>query len=264
MKHSTNDGTVYERNGSGPVVVLLHGLGLNRAMWQWLLPSLTDYFDVVTYDLWGHGESSNPPSAPTLRLFSDQLAGLLNEIRVNTTAVVGFSIGGMIARRFAFDYPPRLSALVILNSAHDRTPIENEAVQIRAEQAYENGPAAMVDAALERWFTPNFRLKNPETMDLVRGWLESNDSAVYPRIYRVLADGNAELVDVIKWIKCPTLVMTGEDDIGNSPKMAYRMAKIFPEGRSVILSGLRHMALAEDPDQVNYHLISFLQNPSGL
>ena len=85
MKHSTSDGTVYQRNGFGPTVVLIHGLGMNRAMWQWQLPSLTDDFDVLTYDLWGHGESSNPPSAPDLRLFSDQLAGLLNEIRVNTT-----------------------------------------------------------------------------------------------------------------------------------------------------------------------------------
>ena len=117
----------------------------------------------------------------------------------------------------------------------------------------------MVDAALERWFTPHFRIENPETMGLVRGWLEANDPTVYPSIYRVLADGNAELVDLIQSINCPTLVMTGEDDTGNSPEMACRMAEIIPGGRSVVLPGLRHMALAEDPDQFNAHLISFLQ-----
>ena len=139
MKHSTSDGTVYQRNGFGPTVVLIHGLGMNRTMWQWQLPSLTNDFDVLTYDLWGHGESSNPPSRPSLRLFSNQLIGLLNEANVTTTGVVGFSVGGMIARRFAYDHPSRLSALAILISAHDRTPRETEAVQTRADQSRERG-----------------------------------------------------------------------------------------------------------------------------
>ena len=260
MKHSTSDGTVYQRNGFGPTVVLVHGLGMNRAMWQWQLPSLTDDFDVLTYDLWGHGESSNPPSRPSLRLFSDQLIGLLNEANVTTAGVVGFSIGGMIARRFAYDHPSRLSALAILNSAHDRTQKETQTVQKRADQSRGMGPAAMVDAALERWFSHPFRLNNPKTIALVRGWLEANDPTVYPKIYQVLVEGDAELVDKIQSIECPTLVMTSQNDHGNTPEMTHRMADAIPSARSVILPKLMHMALAEDPDQINGHLLAFLRN----
>ena len=259
MMRATNEGTVYQRKGSGPTVVLVHGLGLNQAMWQWLFPALTEHFDVISYDLWGHGESSNPPSTPNLRLFSEQLLRLINEEDITVTTVVGFSIGGMIARRFAYDHSTRLSALAILNSSHDRTSIENKAVQNRADQARERGPAAMVGSALNRWFTSDFRSKNPQTMNLVQEWLEANDRNIYPQIYRVLADGNAELVDIIQQIECPTLVMTGQDDLGNSPDMALRMAKAIPKARFVILPKLKHMALIENPNQFNAHLISFLR-----
>ena len=258
MTQRTNGGTVYQRSGDGPTVVLVHGLGVNQAMWQWLLPTLTKHFDVVSYDLWGHGESPNPPSVPNLQLFSQQILELINDTDIAVTAVVGFSIGGMIARRFAYDHSTRLSALAILNSSHDRTDFENKAVQIRADQAQERGPAAMVDTALNRWFTDGFKSKNPKTMDLVKRWLEANNPDIYPQIYRVLADGDSELVDIIEQIKCPTLVMTGQDDLGNSPDMAYRMAKVIPAARCIILPKLKHMAVIEDPDQFNSHLVSFL------
>jgi len=258
MTHRTNEGTVYQRSGNGPTVVLVHGLGLNQAMWQWLLPSLTEHFDVVSYDLWGHGESSDPPSIPNLRLFARQILALINDADIAVTAVVGFSIGGMIARRFAYDHSSRLSALAILNSSHDRTDFENKAVQIRADQARELGPSALVDAALKRWFTDNFRSESPKTMALVKRWLEANKPDIYPKIYRVLADGDAELVDIIEKIDCPTLIMTSQDDLGNSPEMANRMAEIIPAARCIILPKLKHMALIEDPDQFNSHLVSFL------
>ena len=258
MTHKTNEETVYLRRGSGPTVVLVHGLGVNQGMWQWLLPALTKHFDVVSYDLWGHGESSKPPSWPNLRLFSQQILELINDADIAVTAVVGFSIGGMIARRFAYDHSSRLSALAILNSSHDRTDFENKAVQIRADQARELGPAAMVDAALERWFTDNFKSKSPKTMALIKKWLEANNPDIYPKIYRVLADGDAELVEIKEKIDCPTLVMTGQDDLGNSPDMAYRMAEIIPAARCIILPKLKHMAIIEDPDQFNSHLVSFL------
>ena len=260
MKHTTSDGTVYQRSGSGPAIVLVHGLGMNKAMWQWQLPALINHFDVLTYDLWGHGESANPTSPPNLRLFSNQIIGLLNEVNIATTAVVGFSIGGMIARRFACDHSSRLSALAILNSAHDRTQKETKAVQMRADQSREIGVGPMVDEALERWFTYPFRLNNPKTIALVRRWLEANDPIIYPKIYRVLVEGNAELVNIIQSIRCPTLVMTSENDHGNSPEMSHRMADAIPGANSVILPQLMHMALAEDPDQFNGHLVPFLRN----
>ena len=252
--------TAWERHGSGPTVVLIHGFGLNRAMWQWQLPALAPHFTVLTYDLLGHGESPPPAGTPSLAMFSRQLLGLMDRCDIDRAALVGFSLGGMIARRAALDHADRLSALAILNSPHDRSPAEREAVRLRVRQTEAQGPSANVKPALERWFTPAFRAEAPETIALVRAWIAGNDPALYPRIYRVLAEGDAELVQGLERIACPTLVMTGEDDPGNTPAMARTMAGRIPGARLAILPGLRHMALAEAPQAVNAPLRAFLRN----
>ena len=258
MTRRTAGGTAYELNGQGPAVVLVHGMGLNRAMWQWLEPALTPHFQVLTFDLFGHGESAEPPGRPCLRTFSAQIVELLDDCGLARSAVVGFSLGGMIARRFAIDHPNRLSALAILHSAHNRSAAERAAIGRRVEAVRKSGPAATVDAALERWFTDDFRTRDPETMALVRRWVTANRTEVYAPIYRVLAEDDAELAESIADIRCPTLVMTGAEDLGNSPDMAQRLAAAIPGARIAILPGLRHMALAEDPATFNAPLVSFL------
>ena len=251
--------TVWELHGSGPAVVLVHGFGLNRAMWQWQHPALTAHFSVLTYDLLGHGESAPPAGTPDLAMFSRQLLGLMDRCGIERPAVVGFSLGGMIAGRFALDYPDRLSALAILHSPHDRSPAERSAVCERVRR----GPVATVDAALERWFTPEFHAKAPETISLIRKWITRNDPAVYSRIYRVLAEGDAEIAQGLERIDCPTLVMTSEDDPGNTPAMSRAMAGLIPGACLVILPGLRHLALAESPAAVNEPLCAFLRDGLG-
>ena len=251
--------TAWELHGHGPAVALIHGFGLNRGMWQWQLPALVPHFSVLTYDLHGHGASAPPEGTPDLAMFSGQLLRLMDRCAIERAALVGFSLGGMIARRFALDHPDRLSALAILHSAHDRTPAERDGIRQRVRHTREHGPSANVDSALERWFTPALRAGSPELIALIRGWITSNDPAVYPRIYRVLAEGDAEIAQGLERIACPTLVMTGEDDPGNTPAMSRAMAELIPGARLVILPGLRHMALAESPPQVNEPLCAFLR-----
>ena len=76
----------------------------------------------------------------------------------------------------------------------------------------------------------------------------------------MLAEGDAEIARDIERVSCPTLVMTGEEDFGNSPEMANKMAALIPGARVAILPGLRHMALAESPRAFNEPLVSFLRN----
>ncbi len=257
------DGTAYDIAGDGPAVVLVHGLGLDRHMWQWLLPDL-GAFRVLTYDLMGHGDSPDPAGVPSLTMFARQILGLMDHCGIDRAAIAGFSLGGMIARRFVIDHPERASALAILNSAHDRTETERAAILKRVEQARADGPSATVEAALERWFTEPFRAVNPAVMDQVRAWVLANRPAVYPEIYRVLAEGDAEIAGPIHGIACPTLVMTGEEDYGNSPEMTRRMSAAIPGARAVILPGLRHMGLAEDPQRFNAPLVEFLGSVTGV
>ena len=140
---------------------------------------------------------------------------------------------------------------------------ERSAVCERVRHTRARGPVATVDAALERWFTPEFRDEAPETVALIRKWITRNDPAVYSRIYRVLAEGDAEIAQGLERIDCPTLVMTGGDDPGNTPAMSRAMAELIPGACLVILPGLRHMALAESPAAVNEPLCAFLRDGLG-
>ena len=259
MRHAP-DGTAFELAGpdTGPVVVLIHGLGLNRDCWQWTAPALRDRYRLLSYDLYGHGQSPPPPETPSLRLFSRQLCELMDHLGIARAALVGFSLGGMIARRVAQDAPARVNALAILHSPHRRSPAARDAILSRVAQAEREGPQATVEAALERWFTAPFRQANPEMMDLLRSWVMANDKAVYHRIYRVLAEGVDEIVAPDPPIACPALILTGDEDFGNGPEMARAIAAEMPRARTVILPGLRHMAMAEDPDAVSAPLRALL------
>ncbi|MCB1472786.1 MAG: alpha/beta fold hydrolase [Rhodobiaceae bacterium] len=259
------DGTVFELTGreGAPVVVLIHGLGLNRACWQWLVPDMAVRYRVLTYDLLGHGESAAPPPHPVLKTLSGQLAGLLDHLGIGRAAIVGFSLGGMIARRFAQDFPDRVSALAILHSPHKRTPEAQAAILARVEQAKAQGPQATVEAALVRWFTDAYREAHPQMMDLVRSWVLANDPALYPGLYRILAEGIDEIVAPQPPIAAPALVVTGDEDYGNGPEMTHAIAGEIAGAEALVLPGLRHMALAEDPPAVNRPLIEFLDRHLG-
>lgn len=252
-------GTAYDLTGpeDAPVVVLIHGLGLTRAVWQWMLPDL-HRFRVVTYDLIGHGQSAAPKGQPSLKDLADQLAALLDRLNIDQAALVGFSLGGMVARRFAQDYPQRTTALAILHSAYRRSPQAQTAIEIRVTQAEAEGPAATVEAALKRWYTDAARSTRPGLMDLTRQWVLANDPKVYPKLYRILANGVDEVSAPQPPITAPTLVLTGDEDHGNSPEMSAAIATEIPRSRLVILKGLRHMALAEDPPAVNRPVRDFL------
>lgn len=259
MTFRTPGGTAYDIAGQiGPAVVLVHGLGLNGQSWRWQVPELASTYRVITFDLYGHGESAVPPSQPSLSLFSGQILEILDQLGIGTAAVAGFSLGGMIARRFAMDHADRLWALAILHSAHARDKAAQDAIEARVRQVSRDGPAATVEAALQRWFTDDFRAANPGMMDLVRQWIMANRKEVYAPIYQVLVDGVTELVAPLPPIATPTLVMTADEDFGNSPGMSQAIAAEIPGSKLVILKGLRHMALAEAPVLFNHQLTEFL------
>tara|TARA_Y100001970_G_C14164949_1_gene820725 strand:- start:1068 stop:1658 length:591 start_codon:yes stop_codon:yes gene_type:complete len=183
----------------------------------------------------------------------------MDELNLDCCTLVGFSLGGLIVQDFALNHPERVNTLVILNTAHARTRIERNEVLVRVQQAKEYGPASTVEDALERWFNNNFSSKNPEIIDKIRSWVMSNDKDIYHEIYRLLVECDEPLKDSISSIRCPTLVMTGEDDRGNSPEMTKRIAKLIPDARAEIIKGLRHMGLVENPEAFNSRLTSFFQ-----
>ena len=250
--------TAFAQEGEGITVVLVHGLGLNHAMWQWQLPAMKKCYRVVTYDLLGHGDSAKPSGSYQMAQMVDQLCQLMDNLSIDRCALIGFSLGGLIVQAFTLAHPDRVSALGILHAAHGRTPEQRASIMERVAQCRLSGPGATVSDALSRWFSVEFAKNNPDVLEKVRQWVLANDPIIYPELYQLLASADVGLENSVASIKCPTLVLTGEEDYGNSPEMAQRIAFNIPNAQLKILKGLRHMALAEDPDQVNCLLTHFL------
>lgn len=253
-------GTSYDLTGpiGAPVLVLLHGLGLTRAMWDAIVPDFAQEYRVLTYDLCGHGQSALPKEKPSLTVLSDQLAALLDELRAARATIIGFSLGGMINRRFAMDHPSRVEALVVLNSPHERSPEAQRLVESRAAQTDAGGPSATIDSTLERWFTPQFRQGAPNVVATVRALVLANDPGNYTRHRQVLANGVVELIRPAPPITVPTLVMTCEHDSGSTPAMTHTIASEIAGAQSVIVPGLQHLGLIERPDLFTQSILPFL------
>ena len=253
------DGTTYVLHGraDAPLVVLIHGLGLTHEVWDQVIAALSPKFCVLTYDMLGHGQTPSQPK-PDLSALAAQLARLMDELGRTQAALVGFSLGGMIARRFAQDYPTRTQALAILHSPHRRSDAAQAAIEARVTQAQGQGPSATVEAALQRWFTDDFRAQNPAMMDKVRGWVLGNNPATYPDYYRILASGIDEIIAPTPPISCATLVVTGDEDYGNGPEMTFAIAAEIVGAQTLILPGLRHMALMQSPALTSAPLAAFL------
>ena len=258
---TTSSGTAYSLCGpeNASVVTLIHGLGVNRLMWEPFETALANQHQVLSYDILGHGGSRRPDEPLSLQLFSDQLQDLLSELDIERCAVVGFSLGGMINRRFAMGHPERTSALVILNSPHERTAEAQQLVEERVMDTAMGGPGATIDTSLKRWFTPEFLATDDPIIHKVQTWILGNDPRTYTEARQVLASGVTELIRPTPSIEIPTLVMTCENDSGSSPEMTYAISREIAGSRAVVIPGLQHMGLSEQPGMFICEILDFLQ-----
>ena len=196
----------FEVEGRGRRVTLLHGVGSHLQAWDDVAASLRDRFTLLRYDLRGHGKSGKPPGPYNLDDYVADLAALLDAQPVDRTTLVGFSFGGMIAPAFTVRHPERVRALGIVSAVAGRTPEQRAAVVKRADELGRGGASMTVGAAIERWFTPEFRAQNPDIIERQIQRVLGNDPGGYAAAYRVFAE--SDLIDDLGKISCPTLVMT--------------------------------------------------------
>ena len=118
-----------------------------------------------------------------------------------------------------------------------------------------------VGAAIERWFTPEFRAGHPEIIERQIQRVLGNDPVGYAAAYRVFAE--SEVIDELPRISCPTLVMTGEHDVNSTPAMARAMHERIRGSRLVILPRYRHSLLIEAGTEVVSELRAFLKESAS-
>ena len=259
MPKVSPNGTAYDLVGpvDAPCVVLIHGLGLSRALWDTHLSAFAG-FQVLRYDLYGHGESAAWSGVTSLTVYADQVAGLMDHLGIASAHIVGFSVGGMINRRFALDYPDKVLSLAILNSPHDRGAQAQAAVEARALAAREQGAFATFDAAVKRWFTTE-HVATGAGPALVRAWREQVDDESYAQTSWVLAHGVRELIAPDVAIVAPTLVMTCENDVGSTPQMSRDIAAEIAGAEVVIVPMYKHLGLLEDVGAYSSLILAFLR-----
>jgi 3-oxoadipate enol-lactonase len=232
----------WHEEGTGPALLMLHGVGSSMESFDAMAARLSSRFRVLRYDLRGHGASGKPPGPYSLADYVDDAVDLLDARGISGAHALGFSFGGLIAQALALAAPQRVHRLVLVSSVAGRTPQEQARMHQRAETLDREGATGTVEAALERWFTPAFRERHPEVVEARRARALANDPRGYAAAYRVFA--TSDMDQELAGISAPTLVMTGEHDVGSTPRMARLIHERVAGSRLEILDGLRHLAAA--------------------
>ncbi len=244
-------------DGDGPPLTLIHGVGSYLESWDGVIAALGGGYRYLRYDLRGHGDSPKLAGPYRLDDFVADLRDLLDDQGIDRTHLVGFSLGGLIAQAFALAHPDRLLSLTLISTVAGRTDAEKAAVQRRAATLAEKGAGTHLTEAVDRWFTDDFIAARPDVLEERRRRSLNNDPDCYAAAYRVLAD--YDLADRLPEITTPTLVMTGENDVGSTPRMAELIAARVPDCRLHLFPHLKHSVLLEAPDQVAAQMKPFLE-----
>jgi (E)-2-((N-methylformamido)methylene)succinate hydrolase len=237
-------------SGATPLV-LVHGVGLDRSMWDrfavaWRAVDETGTM-LLSYDMLGLGDGPKPSGPYTLSMYIDQLAKVCAGRAVH---LVGFSMGALVTQGLAACRSDQVRSLTLVSAVFDRSADERAAIRARVADVRSGGYLASVEPAIERWFTPQFVADCPEVVDAVRTRMLTNDVDAYAAAYDVFATADAELVDNVTAVKAPTLVVTGADDQRSTPIMTQRLAASLSRGRAVVVAGVRHVLPIERPDEL--------------
>lgn len=251
------DGARVHRCGAGPAIVLIHGVGMDLSMWMPVMTQLCPRFDVLAYDMIGHGPGPHRPGPYKLEDYVGQLDGILRDQGVESCVLVGFSMGSLVAELFAILHPKKVDALVVLNGVFDRSPQQREEIMHRVVEAEGASSFVGLEAGVDRWFTPAFRARCPEMVESVRRLMLGNDLRAFAASYRVFATEDIKIAAMADRITCPTLIVTGEDDQRSTPEMAGRLGVRLPHAEVVILPDQRHLTPLEIPELIAQRIEEF-------
>ena len=255
MKLELNSGTVsYVDAGNGPAVLLIHAFPLNNTMWASQVAALSGKFRVLAPNIRGFGQSQ-PSSAWTMEEMADSLNEFLDKLGVKDSAVVGVSMGGYIALTFWSKYPKRITQLVLSNSrARADNETEKNARNDMIAAIEQSGAAILPDRMLPRLLQPN---PPAGVVRNVRKMIESTSPAA--AIYAVMAmRDRMDFSSMLHRVECPTMVITGENDVIIRMEDARAVADAISGARFVTIPNSGHLSNLENSDAFNAALLSFL------
>ncbi|MGH2944950.1 MAG: alpha/beta fold hydrolase [Solirubrobacteraceae bacterium] len=249
----------YERVGSGPALLLLHGyVGDGPTTWRRQLDGLSDEFTVVAWDAPGAGRSTDPPERFGLDGYADCLAGFLERLGLDTACVAGLSFGGILALALQRRHAAMSSALILASAyAGWAGSLPPEVAEHRLRQALalaDGAPEAFVAALLPTMFS---KTMPRATVDDFRASMQ----AFHPRGFRAMARASAEDVrDVLAHIDVPTLLVYGNQDVRAPLTVAEALQAAISGSKLVVLPDAGHLCNIEAPDEFNVAVRDFLHD----
>jgi 3-oxoadipate enol-lactonase len=250
----------YDLTGEGPPIVFAHSLAMDRTLWHAQERHFSPRHRVLTYDARGHGASDKPPGPYTIEQFGEDLYAVMRAAGIARAVVVGLSMGGMTAQALAIAHPEVVEALVLADTTCWYGPEAPQAWGQRAQQAEAEGLASLLDFQVTRWFAERTRAERRDLVEQATRVFLANDVAAYAASCRML--GALDLREGVAQLRCPTLVLVGDEDYATPPAMAEDLQRRIPGADLVVLPGVRHLSAVEAPDVVNAHIDTLVARAS--
>jgi 3-oxoadipate enol-lactonase / 4-carboxymuconolactone decarboxylase len=237
-----------------PLLVLGPSLGTSATtLWSACAAHLTDVFDVVAWDLPGHGHNRSVPEEPFT--MAELAAGVLEVVDTllaergepgGSFAYAGDSVGGAVGLQLLLDVPDRVGAAVLLCTGARIG--DADLWTDRIGEVSSSGTPAIVPASTQRWFGPGFLEREPERGSALLHALQQADDVGYCQVCGVLA--SFDVRDRLAEIGAPVLAVAGSVDVATPTDGLREIADGVKDGRLVELEGVAHLAPAEAPEVV--------------
>jgi len=260
----------YAASGSGVPLVFLHAFPLDQTMWDEQAAFFRTDYRVITFDWREFGESTgesgdaspeaSPEASPkaSMDVFADDLAGLLDALKIERAVICGLSMGGYAAFAFLRRYPGRVAALVLANTrAAADTAEGKQSRQEMAKTVRESGPEAIADPMLARLLGSTARSSRPDLVARVRQMITRNHAEGI--IQAVLAMARRpDSTELLNKIGCPVLVISSaEDEIIKVDEMK-NMASLIKDVEFTVIEKAGHLSNIEQSAAFNQAIAKFL------
>jgi len=246
---------IHGREGA-PWLVLSHSLACSVRMWDPQIEAFRERYRILAFDTRGHGASDAPPAPYTLEMLADDLKGLLDALGISGAHFCGLSMGGMIGQTIALKHPGIFASLTLADTTSRYPPEAWPAWQERIRIAEAQGMAPLVAPTLERWLTGPFRTARPDAVQRIAALIAATPVAGYVGCCHAIP--RIDLTARLREIRCPVLVIVGEEDPGTPVVMAREIHDNLPGSKLVVLPRAAHLASFEQPQAFNRALAEFL------